>query len=57
MTNQSAANIIYAKALELVNQAKREGVVLTIETQPKQPLAMGNHRMHVSVRPARGGAA
>lgn len=51
--NQSAANIIYAKALELVNEAKREGVVLTIETQPKQPLAMGNYRMHVSVRVAR----
>ena len=54
--NQAAANVIYAKALELVQQAKREGVVLTIETRPKTPLAMGNHCMHVTVRPARGKA-
>lgn len=51
--NQAAANVIYAKALELVQQAKREGVVLTIETRPKTPLAMGNHCMHVDVRVAR----
>lgn len=51
--NQAAANIIYAKALELVQQAKKEGVVLTIKTRPKTPLAMGNHCMHVDVRIAR----
>jgi len=54
--DQAASNVIYTKALELVQQAKREGVVLTIETEPKQPLAMGNYRMVVAVRPARGAA-
>jgi hypothetical protein len=52
--NQAAANVIYAKALALIQEAKREGVVLTIETRPETPLAMGNHCMHASVRIARG---
>lgn len=41
------------KAEQLVALAKQVNVVLTIETVPQQPLAMGNFEMHVDVRPAR----
>ena len=44
---------ILAKAQELVAYAERMGVVLTVEQVPLQPLAMGNYRTEVSVRPAR----
>ena len=41
------------KAEQLVALAKQVNVVLTIETVPQQPLAMGNFEMKVDVRPAR----
>ena len=44
---------IHRQALELVNQARELGYVITIDTVPEQPLAMGNHTMLVNVRPAR----
>ena len=44
---------IHRQALELVNQAHELGYVITIDTVPEQPLAMGNHTMVVNVRPAR----
>lgn len=37
-------------ANRLTLEAYSAGVVLTIETQPKKPLAMGHHRMVVDVR-------
>lgn len=37
----------------LIQEAERDGVVLTINNVPQQPLAMGNHRMVGEARPAR----
>lgn len=37
----------------LIQEAEADGVVLTIETVPVPPLAMGHYRMVASVRPAR----
>lgn len=51
-------------AQQLVHMAELAGVVVTISTHPRQPLAMGNYDMVAEVRPARvmaspskGGAA
>lgn len=49
-TNQEA---IVAMASELVAVAKSCGLVLTISTKPRQPLAMGNYDMVVGLRPLR----
>lgn len=47
----------YRLSLEtLVRQAARDGLILTVEQRPLQPLAMGNYETVVSVRPARGAA-
>lgn len=46
-------DIIRRRALALVGLAREWGYVVTIETKPEQPLAMGNHFMAVDVRPAR----
>lgn len=44
---------IEAMAKAIVHDAERYGLVLTIETRPLKPLAMGHHVMEVSVREAR----
>ena len=49
-TNQEA---IVAMAQELVAVAQRCGFVLTIDTKPRQPLAMGNYDTVIDLRPAR----
>lgn len=49
-TNQEAIAYI---ANDLVQTAKRCGLVVTIGLEPRQPLAMGNYDMVVDVRPAR----
>lgn len=54
---EAAASAIYEKALELVQHAEREGVVVTIENRALKPLAMGNYKMEVSVRLARNSDA
>lgn len=46
-------NEIIKKAYELVALAESSNVVVTIDTVPEQPLAMGNYTMVVNVRPAR----
>jgi hypothetical protein len=38
---------------ELIEQAKKEGKVLEIYTEPTKPLRMGGYRMLSSVREAR----
>lgn len=47
-------------ARELVKSAEKHGLVLTVKTHPRQPLAMGNYDMVVEVRDSnkvyRGGA-
>ena len=55
MTNtpDTARLVILKAALDLVTQAQRCGIVVTIETTAHQPLAMGNHDMSVTVRDAR----
>lgn len=53
MTTPTALTAIHRAALNLVTEAQRCGVVVTIETTPHQPLAMGNHDMSVSVRETR----
>jgi len=40
-------------ARDLVAKAEASGVVLTIEQQPRSPLAMGNYRTVVTTRRAR----
>lgn len=52
-TNMAA---IRAAAQALVHQAELAGVVVTIETVPKVPLAMGSYEMQVGVRAGRGAA-
>ena len=54
VTRERAPARIQAQAEALVAEAARLGVVLTIEQQPLQPLAMGNYTTVVSVRRARG---
>lgn len=42
----------YQKALDaLCTSAEVDGVVLTIDLTPRQPLAQGNYHMHPLVRP------
>lgn len=53
MTTQTALTAIHCAALNLVTEAQRCGVVVTIDTTPRPPLAMGNYWMQASVRPAR----
>lgn len=45
--------ILRRRAFALVELANEWGYVVTIETKPEQPLAMGNHYMAVDVRKAR----
>lgn len=49
----TGTEIVLHRAAALVEFARECGVVLTIETQPRQPLAMGHYDMVVGVRPAR----
>ena len=44
---------VRAVALALVQVAQSRGVVLTVETVPERPLAMGHYDLQVNVRPAR----
>lgn len=46
-------DIIHERAHELLEFALQEGVVLTIETKPTEPLAMGKYNMVVETRLAR----
>ena len=45
--------VILNRASALVELARDLGIVLTIETKPRQPLAMGHYDMVIAVRPAR----
>lgn len=49
----TGTEIVLHRAAALVEFARECGVVLTIETQPRQPLGMGHYDMVVGVRPAR----
>lgn len=51
--NESMREVVLNRAVALVQFARECGMVLTIETQPCQPLAMGHFDMVVGVRPAR----
>lgn len=44
---------LHGKAWELIAEAEEAGVVISIESVPGRPLAMGNHWMNAKVRPAR----
>lgn len=52
-----AGAVIYVRmeAERLVKSALAVGVVLTIDTQPRQPLAMGNYDLLVQTREVRNG--
>lgn len=50
---QDLAQALLLKAHELLVTADALGFVLTIETVPQQPLAMGNYHMMSSVREKR----
>lgn len=54
MRRPDAVVNVVAAAEQLVAEAARQGIVLTVEQVPLQPLAMGNYETVVSVRPARG---
>jgi len=49
--------LIHRRAEELIQLAMSEGVVLTIETKPVEPLAMGNYNLVVETRLSRWRAA
>lgn len=51
MTTEVDLAIIKERAEQLVQDAVRWGVVLTISLKPLEPLAMGNHKMVVDVQP------
>lgn len=55
MTIEEETNrdVIFRRAVALVELARECGLVLTIETTPREPLAMGHYDMVVGVRPAR----
>lgn len=53
VSEQDKCEYVRRVAQALVLDAERMGVVVTIENAPLTPLAMGNHFMQVSVRPAR----
>lgn len=44
---------VLAAARALIAEAQRQGLVLTIEQVPLQPLAMGHYETVAGVRPAR----
>lgn len=44
-------NSIKEKAEQLIKDAAAIGMDVTIERQPQQPLAMGNHKLVVFVAP------
>lgn len=50
-----ASAAVATEAAVLIERARRAGVVLTIETQPRQPLAMGNYDLVVQTREVRNG--
>ena len=43
---------VHAEARALIEYAASKGIVLTIETRPKKPLAMGNYDFAVETRDA-----
>lgn len=49
MTNPIDLDIIKERAEQLIEDAQRWGVVVTITLQPLEPLAMGNHKMVAEV--------
>lgn len=48
---------VASAALFLVAEAESQGLVLTIEQRPLEPLRMGHYSTVVSIRPARPAAA
>lgn len=52
LTMWIASSRLEAHAKALIETAKTLGLVLTIQTEPAKPLAMGNHSMVAEVRPA-----
>lgn len=50
---QTNQEVILRRATALVELARECGLVLTIDTRPRVPLAMGHYDMVVGVRPAR----
>lgn len=52
-----AERTVYALAFQLIDFAKKAGLVVTIETVPLEPLAMGNYKLTTEVRSARHAAA
>lgn len=55
--SENMREVVLNRAVALVQFARECGMVLTIETQARQPLAMGHFDMVVGVRPARAMAA
>lgn len=53
LTPDMVRDHLEAMAQALVADARAYGMVLTIETRPLRPLAMGHHETVVEVRPAR----
>lgn len=51
--SENMREVVLTRAAALVQLARECGMVLTIETQPRQPLAMGHFDMVGGVRPAR----
>jgi hypothetical protein len=45
--------VIEQRAQRLVEMARQAGYVITIETKPLEPFAMGHYEMQVEVRKAR----
>lgn len=48
---QVIINEVKERAEELIRYAEEVGMVVTIDLQPLQPLAMGHHKMVADVQP------
>ncbi len=53
-SKERARENLLRMACQLVRLCELEGLVLTVEQRPLQPLAMGHYETVASIRPARG---
>lgn len=50
-TTEDLLNYFRRKVQDLIEEAESADIVIRIETEPLEPLAMGNHKMVASVEP------
>jgi hypothetical protein len=56
MSEEEKVEIVKMMVIETLRVAKSFGMFVTIETKPRQSLAMGNYDLHYDIRPIRARA-